>query len=81
MKKRRAAKEKRFFDIVEILKLPKQEEYLIQNAERNRKRKRRGRERGTESIFGVVCITYRNGKRMQVQKASSLVYIIIPLAC
>lgn len=54
MKKRRAAKEKRFFDIVEILKLPKQEEYLIKNAERNRKRKRRGRERGTESIFARV---------------------------
>lgn len=80
MKKRKAAKEKRFFDIVEILKLPKQEEYLIQNAERIRKRKReKGRE--ARKVFSVVCITYRNGKRMQVQKASSLVYIIIPLAC
>lgn len=44
------------------------------------------REKGEEGrearkVFSLVCITYRNGKRMQVQKASSLVYIIIPLAC
>lgn len=55
MKKRRAAKEKRFFEIVEILKLPKQEEYLIQNAERNRKRKGRGREREARKVFSVSC--------------------------
>lgn len=54
MKRRKAAKEKRFFDIVEIRKLPKQEEYFIQNAERNRKRKREEGRGGTESIFGRV---------------------------